>query len=152
YRVGFEPLKNQPDGSVWITEQACKDPSKLPAGYNVYRANMLDSASYCYSDPAKAGLEPAMVKILLGVMYIDRGREVISLPCFDLMRACITGAIPAPFSFNWLRSTAELRARWPFEVVEKAHTIWGGCPDGMTFRGGVSLFGHAIVEVKIDGF
>jgi len=152
YRVGFEPSKLQLDGSIWIMERACQDASKLPSGYNVFREEMLDMASVSFTDPTVAGLEPAMIKILLGMMYLHHGREVISLPGFDIMRSCLSGNIPPQVSVNWLRSIDELRARWPFTVRDTAHIMWGGCSDKQIFKGGVSLFGKTIVEISIRPF
>src|SRR6266849_6117506 len=65
-RPAFQPLKTQPDGSKWITEHACQDSAKLPADINVYREDMLDKASFKLQLPEGAGLESAMIKILLG--------------------------------------------------------------------------------------
>jgi len=150
-RIGFQPDKHQPNGSTWLHEKAV-DPTRPPAGINVYREDMLDMASVCFSDPATAGLEPAMVKILLGMMYLQHGRSCVSQRGFDLMRACLGDAIPPQVSFNWIPSLDELRACWPFDVLENHHTIWGGCLDRRVFRGGVRLFHDTIVEVTIVDF
>jgi hypothetical protein len=152
YQVGFEPAKNQPDGSIWISARTGTDLSKLPTGDNVFRDEMLDSASFSFEDPAGAGLEPAMIKILLGMMYLDRGRDVLRHAAFNVMRSCLSCDIPPQVDFNWVSSVEELRARWPFEICDSEHTIWGGCPDGKIFKGGVSLFAKVMAEITIRPF
>jgi hypothetical protein len=82
---GFEPDKEQPDGSRWISEKACGDARKLPSDINVYREEMLDKASFTATPPQDASLEPAMVKILLGMSYWARGTQSVMLPGFDAL-------------------------------------------------------------------
>lgn len=118
---------------------------------------MLNSSSYQIDPPEEAGLEPAMIKILLGIIYKYQGQEIISLSAFDVMRRCLSGVIPSQVTFKWLSSIDELRKRSPFagsdhEFGHYEHTIWGACPDGQNFKGGVSLFGRTIVDITIDSF
>jgi hypothetical protein len=152
YRVGFEPCRVQSDGSKWISESGWKDPQKLPAGINLYRQNMLSSASWQFEDPATAGLEPAVVKILLGMLYQCHGPEIVRHRSFDVFRSSLTGAVPSAIGFSWVRSLDELRNNWPFQVNDMEHTIWGGCLNGNLFKGGVSLFGKVIVEITVLWF
>lgn len=92
-KVGFEPDKEQPDGSRWLSEKACGDRTKLPKDVNVYREEMLDKASFRATPPEGANLEPAMVKILLGMSYWVRGKESLMLPGFDALRNCLSGTL-----------------------------------------------------------
>lgn len=152
WSVGFKPIKNQADGTIWLHEEAVKDEAKLPEGFNVYRPEMLHSASFALLDPATAGLEPAMTKILLGMMYQFHNRKVTRLKGFHPMRDVIHGRESAQISYNWLKTINDLESRYSFRVNDRSHTIWGGSVDAATFRGGVSLFGYAIVEITITPF
>ncbi len=152
-RPGFQPLKNQPDGSQWISEHACGDPAKLPAHLNVFSEEMLDYASFNVGHPADECLKPAMVKILLGISYLVRGVEAVMLPCFDIMRNCLTGVMDSRVGVKWIDSTETLKSRnLPFQPKSNEHTVWGECADGQTFIGGVSLFGRVTAEITINGF
>jgi hypothetical protein len=152
-RPGFEPQRVQPDGSVWISEHACHDVARLPAHINVYREDMLDKASITATPGAGSGLEPAMVKILLGMSYWGRGQEALMLLGFDVMREYIKGISSGRISVIWVDSLDIINAKGlPFEIKKDDHTVWGECADSKTFIGGVSLFGRIIAEIRIKDF
>lgn len=152
-RPMFEPLKAQPDGSQWISDQACRDRAKLPKHINVYRQDMLDKASFRATPAEGTGLEPAMVKILLGISYLVRGAEAVILPGFDIMRNCLRGKLDPKVTVTWMDTLETLNNKnLPFAIKINDHTIWGECADGCTFLGGVSLFGRVIAEIKIESF
>jgi HNH endonuclease len=151
-RVGFEPDKIQPDQSQWVSEHGCKDIAKLPSNINVYREEMLDAASYTFTAPSDGGLEPAMVKILLGISYMAWGTDVLRQPAFDSLRDCLMGTLHPRVTVSWVDSREDLNSKLPFEVLTGQHTIWGECTDDGTFRGGVSLFGTVIAEIAVSEF
>jgi hypothetical protein len=152
-RPAFDPRRQQPDGSVWISEHACPDPAKLPPHINIYKEDMLEKASVTATPPQGSGLESAMVKILLGMSYWARGKEALMLTGFDAMRESVRGAISPRISVEWIESLEALKCRkLPFEVKLNEHSVWGECADGYTFIGGVSLFGRIIAEIRINDF
>jgi hypothetical protein len=149
----FQPRRVQPDGSRWVSEKACRDQAKIPAHINVYREEMLEWASFTAARPEGANLEPAMVKILLGISYLVRGMDVAMSPGFDIMRNCLTGMLDPRVTVTWAASLEELNKKGlPIEVKITEHTIWAECADGRTLIGGVSLFGRIIAEIKIADF
>jgi hypothetical protein len=152
-KVCFEPLTTQPDGSRWVNIKAVKDPGKLPSCINVYSEDLLDKASYTATPPEGAGLEPAIVKILLGISYWTRGKDAVMLSGFDAMRNCLSGDLDPRVSVTWIDSLEVLKSKGlPFDVKINDHTVWGECPDGFTFLGAVSLFGRVIAEIKCRDF
>lgn len=87
-KVEFKPDKMQADGSKWLNENTRLDEAKLPSDINIYRKEMLDKASITATSPEGASLEPAMVKILLGMSYWARGKQALMMPGFDIFRSC----------------------------------------------------------------
>jgi hypothetical protein len=154
-KIGFEPKKKQLDGSLWLSEHSTKDndaAALADKGINIYRDQDLDKASFTFAPPGDAGIEPAIIKILLGISYMIRGQKAVSLPGFDVMRNCLTGVLDSRVRVTWLDSLESLASRMPLDVQFGEHTVWGECADGQTFLGGVSLFGKVIAEVQISEF
>jgi hypothetical protein len=157
-KLAFEPISKQQDGSYWISEQAAAG-KILPAHINVYRADMLDKASFSNSSRDACG--PAITKILLGILYKIHGGTVISSPAFDPFRKSLMGTLDEHIEIKWLDFDT-LKSMLPFGTKDKpdakgdmdnySHIVWAGCHDGETLVGGVCLHKSAIAEIKIRKF
>lgn len=154
FQVAFEPAKNQPDGSIWINKKALRG-AKAPANVNIYSDEMLRQASFKFDQPSTAGLEPALLKVLLGGLYLLHGERTLRHKSFDPLRSSLSGQISSTVSVVWVKSLNELVERWKHKflpVGESEHMIWGGSTDGQIFYGGVRLYTQVVAEVTISDF
>jgi hypothetical protein len=148
YLPGFEPKKIQPDGSVWLSEAVVKKSPNSSLKINVFKRDMVEYWGF-YCPPAKEnGLEPAMIKVLLGIIYIDQGIDVLRGKSFDVLRYCLNGALHPLINYRWLDEPMV----WGNSTVKNhEHAVYFECPEGNGFKAGVALFGTGI-SFQIDDF
>jgi hypothetical protein len=145
YTIRFEPLKNQPDGSIWLPRAAVSDPAALPPRIRVYRDDDLDKAGFQLGDPSASGMEPAFIKILLGTLYLIHGAAVVGLSVFDPLRRSLSGTIDPSVVCRWPEVGNEGS---PSPIVFGQHAVWCGIADG-ELKGGVSLFGRFTMLIEM---
>ena len=144
----FRPHKDQPTGSKWLREDFGGDASKLPRDISIFRRSMVKRWGLVCPPRDDAKYVPALVKILLGMVYIDQGPDVVSSPAFDVLRSCLTTGLDERVNYGWI----EGKVQWGGSVVENyQHAFWFECPEEKTFKGGVVLFGVGI-KFSIDDF
>lgn len=147
--MDFEPSKKQSDGSLWLSEKVIEGPQSLPANINVFQRDMVKYWGIDCPPVSVRGIEPALVKILFGFIYLDQGKDVVSSPAFDVMRFCLNGTLHESVQCNWLLSPMT----WGESTVQKyEHAIWFECPASGVFRAGIALFGIGMnLEIKDIG-
>jgi hypothetical protein len=150
FKPGFRPRKQQPDGTIWIPAEAANP--DLPADINVYDSQMLYGATFSFADPAMSGLEPAMVKILLGIIYLQQGPDLLRQPGFDLLRACLTGCLDPRLHCVWLDASTEPILPQPCAPKYGDQLVWYECADSKAFVGGVRLHPAMTLAMTIDDF
>lgn len=147
-RHGFEPKKHQPDGTTWLSEEVETDFDSLPANINVFRRDMVEYWGYYFPPARSSGMEPAMLKILLGIIFLDQGQTVVASSAFNVIRSSLGGTVHPDITFTWL----DKPMRWEDSTVRNhEHAVYFECTDGSLFRGGVALFGTGI-KFKISNF
>ncbi|MCB9076639.1 MAG: hypothetical protein H6631_03555 [Anaerolineaceae bacterium] len=147
FRPDFQPLKQQPDGTKWLSEEAVRGQSP-PSHINILRREMIDTRSYIACPAKDSGMEPALIKILLGMIYFDQGPSVVSSPSFDVLRNCLSGQVDSLVTFQWLDSPIVTDG---VTIKNHQHAVFYGCPDGKTFEASVILFGTG-VTFRINEF
>lgn len=145
---GFEPKKHQPDGTMWLSEEGVAHPEQLPRDINLFQREMVDYWGL-YCPPARlSGLESAMIKVLLGIIYMDQGQSVVSSSSFDVLRSSLSGMLHPDIAFKWL----DKPMTWENSTVKNhEHAVYFECVDRDIFRAGVALFGTGIT-FRIQGF
>ncbi len=137
----FEPKKHQSDGTVWLSEEVVADPTSLQPRINIFRRDMVAYWGF-YCPPARlSGLEPAMVKVLLGMIYLDQGQRVVSSASFDVLRSSLAGTLHPNLTYTWLDKPMV----WDGSTIKNhEHAVYFECVDRKLFRAGVALFGTGI--------
>lgn len=144
----FEPKKNQLDGSVWLSEKVIKDQQSLPPDIKIFRPDMVKYWGFDCPPVRVRGIEPALVKILLGMIYMDQGEDVVSAPAFNAIRFCLSGTLHETVACNWLDSPMT----WDDSTVRNhEHAIWFECSASGIFKAGIVLFGIGM-NVAIEDF
>lgn len=152
FKQTFKPIREQQDGSLWVSEHELKDVDCLPDNINVLKDNMISTVVLKLSHPRDKGLEPAMVKIVLGCIYSNQGEKIVSSSSFDILRSCLSGKMQSSIHFKWLSQENILQNRFGRKRKQKEHIIWYECPDGKKFNAGVSLWQRGTIEFWIDNF
>jgi len=145
----YEPKPLQTDGSKWLSEHNPNAKMQLPSHVNVLKDDMVDKYSLEFEDPSKLGLEPAMIKILLGTMHLAHGEPITVHDSFNIFRDALVGTLGDRLGTFWVES---LEGHVTDPRPNEEHLVWGGCPTGNSFRGGVSLFARFSMIVKVNGF
>lgn len=138
---GFEPKKRQPDGTLWLSEEVQTDFDTLPREINIFRRDMVEYWGY-YCPPARtSGMEPAMLKVLFGIVYMDQGQSIVESQAFDVIRSSLSGTIHHDVQATWLDKPMQ----WGDSTIRNhEHAVYFECDNNKIFRGGVALFGTGI--------
>lgn len=149
-RICFDPDSRQTDGSKWISSKSCKDITKLPADVHVLTDEMLVGSTVSLSSSTPEGMEPAMIKILLGVLYLVHGQRLVANSAFDSIRDCLSGTMHPRIIYNWLESP---RGAAPAKFVNGHTLIWSGCDASNVLHAGVSLYSaYVTLDIRVPGF
>lgn len=118
FQFRFNPNKQQPNGELWLHEKSLKDLKATPANHHIYTDSMVHQFSMPVLNPETMDLGPAIAKILCGFAYMTYGRELVSLPQFDVLRKVIkTGSMGGTSLF------------WAYrEQLNNPHTIGAPLP------------------------
>jgi hypothetical protein len=143
FALECDPVKVQADGSQWIHARASNP--QLPPEINVLKVEDVESTYFEPTDPTEVE-SPAIVKIVLGVLYYALGSTIIQRPEFNVLRSCLSGTMCPEVVVTPL----PLRPNAPEEVG--THFVYAECEDGRTLRGGVSIFGRIKYELRIERF
>jgi hypothetical protein len=145
---GFEPRKHQPDGTVWLSEDVDTDFGVLPPDINIFRRDMVEYWGFCFPPARISGMEPAMLKVLLGLIYMDQGQRAVSSSAFDVVRSSLGGTLHPAIAYSWL----DKPMTWGNSTIQNhEHAVYFECIDQEAFRAGVALFGTGIT-FQIRGF
>lgn len=154
FKVKFDPLPRQPDGTRWVSARAAK--GNLPESISVLEDAMVDTISFVVPAPDNLGLEPAILKILLGILHLHLGERYLSLPAFGVLRSSVFDSIHPSVTVKWWPN---LKARPTFsdplripDVHPRQHFVWFSNEDGAELRGGVCLYGRFVTEVWVEKF
>lgn len=147
-RINFVPKKHQPDGTIWLSDEVQFDYSTLPHNINLFRREMVEYWGIDCPPPRMSGAEPAMLKILLGMMYLDQGKSIVSSSAFDAIRSSLTGTIHADIQFAWL----DKQMRWGDRTIRNhEHGVYFESAKAQELHAGVALFGTGI-QFRIHPF
>lgn len=145
---GFEPKKHQSDGTVWLSEDVVTDFDLLPLDINIFRRDMVKYWGFDCPPARESGMESAMVKVLLGIIYFDQGQPVVSQFAFDVIRSSLGGILHPDIVYTWL----DKPMTWGDSIIKNhEHAVYFECVDQKLFRAGVALFGTGIT-FQIQGF
>ncbi len=142
YLPSFIPNRVQSDDSIWVSEDSIKKGQKLPEEINILKRDMVEYWGYYCLPPKNRGIEPSIIKIVIGFIYLDLGRKVISKKEFSILRFCLKGRMHENIEFSWLDSPMQ----WGnSKVKNNEHAVYYECEEGKDFKAGVSIFGTGIV-------
>jgi HNH endonuclease len=137
----FEPKKYQSDGTIWLSEDVVKNHESLPVEINIFRRDMVEYWGLDCPPERLGGMEPAMVKVLMGIIYMDQGQSVVSSSSFDVLRSSLGGTLHPNIAYTWL----EKPMTWGDSTVKNhEHAVYFKCVDQKLFLAGVALFGTGI--------
>lgn len=105
---------------------------------------MVDTRHLEIPPPKQSMTEPAMVKILLGMIYLNEKREIVQSPSFDILREALQGIIPRKLKYKWSKKKIKLE--------NHEHYIEYGCEKAKDFEANVILFGSHSISFKIKNF
>lgn len=149
-RFVFQPSGIQDDGKVWMTEvQLAGDTG--PPYVRILDPEEVKWTSIEFTTGEEEGMEPGMLKILLGIRYLADGARLVGLPSFDPIRQSLRGRIDPRIRIEWFdpKKNSDLL---PVACENNQHLIWESCPDGDQFDAGVCLFGRFCMTVSISDF
>ena len=139
--TGFQPKKYQSDGTVWLSEDNVTNSELLPSNITIFRRDMVEYWGLSCPPARDSGMEPAMVKVLLGIIYVDQGQQVVSSPAFDVIRSSLSGSLHPAIAYTWLDGPMI----WDDLIIKNhEHAVYFECVDQNLFRAGVALFGTGI--------
>ncbi len=145
---GFEPKKHQSDGTIWLSEDAVTGFDLLPSSIHIFRRDMVEYWGFDCPPARNSGMEPAMLKILLGIIYLDQGQKIVSHSAFDIIRLSLGGRLQGNIAFTWLDKPMV----WGDSIIKNhEHAVYFEYGNQRLFRAGVALFGTGIT-FQIKGF
>ena len=150
FRVVFQPSGIQDDGNVWMTEVQLAG-NTGPPDVRILDPDEVNWTSFEFTTGEEEGMEPGMLKILLGIRYLADGARLVGLPSFDPIRQSLGGRINPRIRLEWFdpKKNPDLL---PVACENNQHLIWEACRDGDQFDAGVCLFGRFCMTVSISDF
>lgn len=150
FRFVFQPSGVQDDGKIWMTEVQLAG-NTGPIDVQILDPDEIEWTSFEFTTGEGEGMEPGIIKILLGIRYLADGARLVGLPSFDPFRQSLRGRIDPRIRIEWIdpKKNPDIL---PLTCENNQHLIWEACPNGNQFDAGVCLFGRFCMVVSISDF